>query len=144
MGSSHKEVQRGGGQHCACDNVFDYFRLPAPQLRVDVRELGADLLTVVGHKLGAPKGVAALYIRSGVRLARFLHGGGQARICKGLASAYSMPDLLEAYVVCSNPPHHARYFMADPEVHAHRAGPRNPLLFFWASRMHCVKELAAL
>ena len=39
-----------------------------------------DLLTVVGHKFGAPKGVAALYIRGGVRLARFLHGGGQARL----------------------------------------------------------------
>ena len=46
---------------------------------MDVEELGADLLTVVGHKFGAPKGVAALYVRSGVRLARFLHGGGQAR-----------------------------------------------------------------
>ncbi|KAK9827737.1 hypothetical protein WJX81_007982 [Elliptochloris bilobata] len=47
------------------------------KVQVDVNELGADLLTVVGHKFGAPKGVAALYIRSGVRLAPFLHGGGQ-------------------------------------------------------------------
>ncbi len=38
-----------------------------------------DLLTVVGHKFGAPKGIAALYIRDGVHLARFLHGGGQVR-----------------------------------------------------------------
>lgn len=49
------------------------------QVRVDVRELNADLLTVVGHKFGAPKGIAALYIRDGVHLARFLHGGGQVR-----------------------------------------------------------------
>ena len=31
----------------------------------------------VGHKFGAPKGVAALYVRSGVQLERLLHGGGQ-------------------------------------------------------------------
>lgn len=60
-----------------------------PQVRVDVRELGADLLTVVGHKFGAPKGVAALYMSSGVRLARFLHGGGQARFCWFAQSAFS-------------------------------------------------------
>jgi len=49
-------------------------------VRVNVDELGADLLTVVGHKFGAPKGVAALYIRSGVHLAPYLHGGGQVRV----------------------------------------------------------------
>jgi len=61
-------------------------------VRVDVDELGADLLTVVGHKFGAPKGVAALYIRSGVHLAPYLHGGGQVRrtrswFCRGLLAA---------------------------------------------------------
>jgi len=41
---------------------------------VDVRELGVDLLSVAGHKLYGPKGVGALYIRSGLELARILHG----------------------------------------------------------------------
>lgn len=35
------------------------------------------LLLQVGHKFGAPKGVAALYIRDGVHIERFLKGGGQ-------------------------------------------------------------------
>lgn len=42
--------------------------------RVD--ELGADLLTVAGHKLYAPKGVGALYVRSGVVLEPLIHGAG--------------------------------------------------------------------
>jgi cysteine desulfurase len=44
---------------------------------VDVRELGVDLLTVVGHKLYAPKGVGALYVRQGTPLRPFALGGGQ-------------------------------------------------------------------
>lgn len=43
----------------------------------DVAALDVDLATVVGHKFGAPKGVAALYVRKSVRLEPILHGGGQ-------------------------------------------------------------------
>lgn len=41
-----------------------------------VAELGVDFLTVAGHKLYAPKGVGALYIRQGVQLEPLLHGAG--------------------------------------------------------------------
>ncbi|KAG7670899.1 hypothetical protein Ndes2526A_g01318 [Nannochloris sp. 'desiccata'] len=47
---------------------------------VDVKQLGVDMLTLVGHKFGAPKGVAALYIKDGVsktKVSNFLCGGGQ-------------------------------------------------------------------
>ena len=44
-----------------------------------VAELGVDLLSVAGHKLYAPKGVGALYVRNGVRLAPVLLGAGQER-----------------------------------------------------------------
>lgn len=49
------------------------------KLEVDVDQLGADLLTVVGHKMYAPKGVAALYVRDGVDLTPLVGGGGQER-----------------------------------------------------------------
>src|SRR4029450_5645379 len=43
---------------------------------VDVDQLGVDLLTVVGHKMYAPKGIGALYVRHGTRLDPVIHGAG--------------------------------------------------------------------
>lgn len=44
------------------------------KIPTDVKELGVDLLTVAGHKLYAPKGIGALYIRHGVKLEKLMHG----------------------------------------------------------------------
>ena len=44
------------------------------KLPVKVDDLGVDLLSVAGHKLYAPKGIGALYIRPGVQLEKFMHG----------------------------------------------------------------------
>jgi len=46
---------------------------------VDVKVLGVDLLSLAGHKLYAPKGIGALYIREGTRLEKFMHGAGHER-----------------------------------------------------------------
>lgn len=43
---------------------------------VNVAELNVDLLTLAGHKLYAPKGVGALFVRSGVKLEPLVHGAG--------------------------------------------------------------------
>ncbi len=47
------------------------------KVEVEVESLGADLLTIAGHKVYAPKGIGALYVRSGVELDPFVHGAGQ-------------------------------------------------------------------
>ena len=44
------------------------------KIPVEVDELGVDLLSIAGHKLYAPKGVGALYVRSGVQLEKIMHG----------------------------------------------------------------------
>ncbi|MGC8659843.1 MAG: cysteine desulfurase family protein [Desulfomonilaceae bacterium] len=46
------------------------------KIPVNVNKLGVDLLSVAGHKLYAPKGVGALYIRQGVSIDKLLHGAG--------------------------------------------------------------------
>ena len=55
----------------------------ASGMRVDVDELGCDLLSMSAHKLYAPKGVGALYVRRGVRLAQQNIGGHQERERRG-------------------------------------------------------------
>jgi cysteine desulfurase len=44
------------------------------KVSVDVQELGVDLVNIAGHKLYAPKGVGALYIREGITVEKFMHG----------------------------------------------------------------------
>jgi cysteine desulfurase len=48
-------------------------------LSLDTRDLGVDALSISGHKLGAPKGCGALFVRGRTRLEPLIHGGGQER-----------------------------------------------------------------
>ena len=67
------------------------------KIPVHVAELGVDLLTVVGHKFYAPKGVGALYVRRNVALEPLIHGGGHERgLRSGTESALLTVGLGEA------------------------------------------------
>lgn len=52
-------------------------------MKIDVQEMGIDMMSVSGHKFGAPHGIGFLYVREGIDISPLLHGGGQE---KGLRS----------------------------------------------------------
>ena len=54
------------------DGVQAFGKVP-----VSLAEIGADLYTISGHKIGAPKGIAALAVKNGVTLSPMIYGGGQ-------------------------------------------------------------------
>ncbi len=60
-----------------------YFHTDAVQaaghVKIDVKEMNIDMLSISGHKLGAPKGIGALYVRKGVTISNLIHGGGQEK-----------------------------------------------------------------
>ena len=49
------------------------------QIPINVDEYNIDMLSVSGHKFGGPKGIGFLYIRKGLKLRSFIHGGAQER-----------------------------------------------------------------
>ena len=55
-----------------CDAVQGFLKVPCT-----VKSLGADMVTISGHKIHAPKGIGALYIRSGLHLRPLILGGSQ-------------------------------------------------------------------
>lgn len=62
------------------------------QIPIQVDELGIDMLSSSGHKLNGPKGIGFLYIRKGVKICSFIHGGAQER--KRRAGTENVPGIV--------------------------------------------------
>ena len=69
---------------------------------IDLQDLDVDMLALSGHKIHAPKGIGALYIKTGTRVGTFLDGGGQERGRRGgtenVAYAVGLAKALEIAV----------------------------------------------
>ena len=62
------------------------------QVPIDVDELNIDMLSSSAHKINGPKGIGCLYIRKGVKIRSFIHGGAQER--KRRAGTENVPGLV--------------------------------------------------
>ena len=76
------------------DAVQAFLKIP-----FQAKTLGADLITVSGHKIHAPKGIGALYIRSGLRLKPLIIGGSQEDARR--AGTEAMPQIAAFAAACS-------------------------------------------
>lgn len=62
------------------------------QMEINVDEMNIDMLSASGHKLHGPKGIGFLYIRKGLKLRSFIHGGAQER--KRRAGTENVPGIV--------------------------------------------------
>ena len=77
----------------------------AAHLSMDVERLGVDLLSIAAHKFYGPKGVGALYVRSGTRLLPQTQGGGQERGRRsGTENVASIVGMAEALALVQDQP----------------------------------------
>ena len=72
------DICRSRGVLFHCDAVQ-----AAGKIEIDMRNVQADYLSLTGHKLGAPKGVGALYVRKKAPFSPFVYGGHQERNMRG-------------------------------------------------------------
>lgn len=113
-------TERGSRALLHTDAVQGFLKVP-----FSAKTLGADLISLSGHKIHAPKGIGALYIRSGLRLAPYILGGGQEN---GLRSGTEPLPQIAA-------------FGAAAEIGAKEAGAAQERM--GQLRQHCIERVLA-
>ena len=94
IGAIARAMKKAGSQALLhTDAVQAFMKLP-----FTVKSLGADLVSVSGHKIHAPKGIGALYIKNGVKLKPYLLGGGQENGRR--AGTEAMPQIAAFGAAC--------------------------------------------
>lgn len=100
IGAIAKVMKKAGSQALLhTDAVQAFMKLP-----FTVKTLGADLVSVSGHKIHAPKGIGALYIKNGVKLKPYLLGGGQENGRR--AGTEAMPQIAAFGAACQTAREH--------------------------------------
>ena len=94
IGAIARAMKKAGSQALLhTDAVQAFMKLP-----FTVKSLGADLISVSGHKIHAPKGIGALYIKNGVKLKPYLLGGSQENGRR--AGTEAMPQIAAFGAAC--------------------------------------------
>lgn len=70
------------------------------QIPIDVNELGVDMLSASGHKLGAPKGIGFLYKRNGIEISPLIYGSQMNEIRGGTENTASIIGMAKAIELC--------------------------------------------
>ena len=100
IGAIARAMKKAGSQALLhTDAVQAFMKLP-----FTVKSLGADLISVSGHKIHAPKGIGALYIKNGVKLKPYLLGGGQENGRR--AGTEAMPQIAAFGAACQTAREH--------------------------------------
>lgn len=81
------KIAKGHGVLFHTDAVQAYGHIP-----LDVEKMNIDMLSASGHKVNGPKGIGILYIRKGVKLRSFIHGGAQERNRR--AGTHNVPGIV--------------------------------------------------
>ena len=108
------------------------------KIKVDVKQLGVDLLSLTGHKIYGPKGTGALFIRQGVKIAPLFFGGSHEKKrrpgTENVAGAVGLAKTLEIAVSCMDDDHQRLGELADYFIDA--VTDRIPDLFLNGPRVN--------
>lgn len=81
------EIAKKHGVLFHTDAVQAYGHVP-----IDVKELNIDMLSASGHKTGGPKGIGIMYLKNGLKIGSFIHGGAQERNRR--AGTHNVPGIV--------------------------------------------------